>query len=141
MVLQYLNVAITDDRINCVRFMWCPINILLNKVQCFIGISGIDKTDNLTCEIIYNHFQTIINHSVWIFYIVKKDGSLYNKQKMHGCLEIPHLFLVLNIFLTCELSCPTLDINLVFPRTHVLFFYLLQQTRSIKFFFLHSTEK
>ena len=26
-------------------------------------------------------FQTIINHSFWIFYIGRKDSSLYNKQK------------------------------------------------------------
>jgi hypothetical protein len=48
-------------------------------------------------------------------------------RKIHGCLEIPDLFLVLNIIshsfaaLTCEISCSTLEINLVFPRTHVLF--------------------
>ena len=29
---------------------------LLYKVRCFIGISGTDKTDNLTCEIIYDNF-------------------------------------------------------------------------------------
>ena len=29
---------------------------LLYKVQCFIGISGTDKTDNPTCEIIYDNF-------------------------------------------------------------------------------------
>ena len=28
----------------------------LYKVQCFIKISGTDKTDNLTCEIIYDNF-------------------------------------------------------------------------------------
>jgi hypothetical protein len=33
-------------------------------------------------------------------------------RKIHGCLEIPDLFLVL---------CSTLEINLVFPNTHVLF--------------------
>ena len=39
---------------------------LLYKLQCFIWISGTDKTDNLTCEIIYDNltcenyrFQTI----------------------------------------------------------------------------------
>ena len=48
-------------------------------------------------------------------------------RKIHGCLEIPDLFLVLNMVshsfaaLTCELSCSTLKINLVFPCTHVLF--------------------
>jgi hypothetical protein len=41
-------------------------------------------------------------------------------------LEIPDLFLVLNMIshsfaaLTREISCSTLEINLVFPRTHVL---------------------
>ena len=46
---------------------------------------------------------------------------------IHGCLEIPYLFLVLNMIshsfaaLTREISCSTLEINLVFPRTHVLF--------------------
>jgi hypothetical protein len=48
-------------------------------------------------------------------------------RKIHGCLEIPDLFLVLNIVsrsfaaLTREISCSTLEIDLVFPRTHVLF--------------------
>ena len=31
-------------------------NHLLYKVQCFARISGTDKTDNLTCEIIYDNF-------------------------------------------------------------------------------------
>jgi hypothetical protein len=45
----------------------------------------------------------------------------------HGRLEIPDLFLVLNMIshsfapLIREISCPTLEINLVFPPTHVLF--------------------
>ena len=48
-------------------------------------------------------------------------------RKIHGCLEIPDLFLVLNMIshsfaaLTREISCSTLEINLVFPSTHVLF--------------------
>jgi hypothetical protein len=48
-------------------------------------------------------------------------------RKIHGCLEIQELFLVLNMIshsfaaLTREISCSTLEINLVFPRTHVLF--------------------
>ena len=48
-------------------------------------------------------------------------------RKIHGCLEIPDLLLVLNMIshsfaaLTREISCSTLEINLVFPRTHVLF--------------------
>ena len=46
-------------------------------------------------------------------------------RKIHGCLEIPDLFLVLNMIshsfaaLTREISCSRLEINLVFPRTHV----------------------
>jgi hypothetical protein len=46
---------------------------------------------------------------------------------IHGCLEIPDLFLMLNVIshsfaaLTREISCSTLEINMVFPRTHVLF--------------------
>jgi hypothetical protein len=48
-------------------------------------------------------------------------------RKIHGCLEIPDVFLVLNMIshsfaaLTGEISCSTLEIHLVFPRTHVLF--------------------
>ena len=47
-------------------------------------------------------------------------------RKIHWCLEIPDLFRVLNMIshsfaeLTREISCSTLEINLVFPRTHVL---------------------
>ena len=49
---------------------------------------------------------------------------------IHGCLEIPDLFLVLNMIshsfaaLTREISCSTLEINLVFElnfRHHFLF--------------------
>ena len=57
-----------------------------------IGISDTDKTDNLTCEIfmIISRvkiivFQTIIIHCLWIFYIARKDCSLYNKQN-NTCL-------------------------------------------------------
>ena len=45
-------------------------------------------------------------------------------RKIHGCLEIPDLFLMLNMIshsfaaLTCEISCSTLEINLVFPCMH-----------------------
>ena len=43
---------------------------------------------------------------------------------IHGCLEIPDLFLVLNMIshsfaaLTREISCSTLEINMVFPRMY-----------------------
>jgi hypothetical protein len=55
------------------------------------------------------------------------EFCLYNKQKNTWVLEIPDFFLVLNMIshsfaaLTREISCSTLEINLVFPRTHVLF--------------------
>ena len=49
-------------------------------------------------------FQTIINHSVWIFYIGGKPVVYIINRKIHGYLEIPDLFLVLNmIFLTRSL--------------------------------------
>ncbi len=54
---------------------------------------------------------------------------------IHVCLEIPDLFLVLNMIshsfaaLTHEISCSTLEINLVFPRTHVLFFIFMLLVR------------
>ena len=61
-------------------------------------------------------FQTITNHSFWTFYIGGKPVVYIINRKIHGCLEIQDLFLVLNM-----ISCSTLEINLVFPRTHVLF--------------------
>jgi hypothetical protein len=48
------------------------------------------------------------------------------KHTIHGCLEIADLFLVLNmtshsfVALTLEISCSTLEINLLFPRTYVV---------------------
>ena len=56
--------------------------IIVYKVQCFIGTSGNDKTDNLTCENNYDNFtcenyRFSNNHeSFWIFYIDKKDCML-----------------------------------------------------------------
>ena len=64
-------------------------------------------------------FCTNYRFSKTVLYIINR--------KIHGCLEIPDLFLVLNMIshsfaaLTREISCSTLEINLVFPRTHVLF--------------------
>ena len=73
-------------------------------------------------------FQTITNHSFWTFYIGGKLVVYNNKQKNTWVLgntrfishvehDISHLFAAL----TREISCSTLEINLVFPRTHVLF--------------------
>ena len=75
---------------------------------------------------------SLFNYRFSVKIIAFKDCPLYNKpliinRKIHGCLEIPDLFLVLNMIshsfaaLTREISCSTLEINLVFPRTHVLF--------------------
>jgi hypothetical protein len=53
---------------------------------------------------------------------------------IHGCLEIPDLFIVLNMkshsfaALTREISCSTLEINLVIPRTHILFSLYMRAT-------------
>ena len=44
------------DRIPFAMRLHVVYNYLLYKVQCFIRISGSDKTDNLTCEIIYDDF-------------------------------------------------------------------------------------
>jgi hypothetical protein len=60
-------------------------------------------------------------------YRFSKNVLYIINRKIHGCLEIPDLFLVLKIIshsfaaLTREISCSTLEINLVFPCTHVLF--------------------
>ena len=61
-------------------------------------------------------FQTITNHSFWTSYIGGKPVVYIINRKIHGCLEIPDLFLMLNM-----ISYSTLKINLVFPCTHVLF--------------------
>ena len=88
------------------------------------GISGTDKTDDLTCEIIYDNFtcenyRFSTNHSFWTFYVGEKPVVYIINRKIHGCLEIPDLFLVLNMIYLYMFS--TREINLVFPSTHVLF--------------------
>ena len=61
-------------------------------------------------------FQTII-YCLWILYIpIEKTVVYVINRTIHVCLEIPDLFLVLNM-----ISRSTLEINLVFPSTHVLF--------------------
>ena len=61
-------------------------------------------------------FRATTNHSFWTFYIGGKSVVYIINRKIQRCLEIPDLFLVLDM-----ISCSTLEINLVFPRTHVLF--------------------
>ena len=61
------------------------------------------------------------------FYCFSLNFVYIINRKIHRCLEIPDLFLVSNMIshsfaaLTREISYSTLKINLVFPRTHVLF--------------------
>ena len=50
-------------------------------------ILNTDKTDNLTCEIIYDNFpcenyrfSNNYHAFLWIFYIARKDCILYDKQ-------------------------------------------------------------
>ena len=73
-------------------------------------------------------FQTITNYSFWTFYISGRPVVYNNKQKNTWVLgnarfisrvehDISHSFTAL----TREISCTTLEINLVFPSTHVLF--------------------
>ena len=50
---------------------------------------------------------------LFYFVLFEKTVLFLINRKIHGCLEIPDLFLVL--------SYSTLEINLVFPRIHVLF--------------------
>jgi hypothetical protein len=79
---------------------------------------------------IISHVVKIIAFQLSLFcknYRFSKTVLYIINRKIHGCLEIPDLFLVLNMIphsftaLTLEISCSTLEINLVFPRTHVLF--------------------
>ena len=62
-------------------------------------------------------FQTIIIHCLWIFYIARKDCNLYNKQN-NTCVLGNSRFISR---VKHDISRSTLEINLVFPRTHVLF--------------------
>ena len=79
------------------------------------------KSDNLTWEIIYDNLKhvKIIAFQLSLFcknYRFSKTVLYIIYRKIHGCLEIPDLFLVLNMIshlfaaLTREISCPTLSI-------------------------------
>ena len=99
-----------------------------------MGILDTDKTDNLTCEIIYDNFTCenyLFRQSLFIAYgyfiLLEKTAVYIINRIIHVCLEVPDLFLVLNMIshlfaaLTREMSRSTLEINLVFPHTHLLF--------------------
>ena len=58
-------------------------------------------------------FQTIIIHCLWVFYIARKDCSLYNKQNNTYVLgNTRFIYRVKH-----DISRSTLEIYLVFPRT------------------------
>ena len=63
------------------------IKLIISYVRLFMIISHV--------KIIA--FQTITNHSFWAFYIGGKPVVYTINRKIHGCLEKPDLFLVLNI--------------------------------------------
>ena len=42
-------------------------------------------------------FQTVTNHSCWTFYIGGKPVVFIINRTIHGCLEIPDLFLVSSV--------------------------------------------
>ena len=96
------------------------IKVIISHVRLFMIISHVKI---IAFQI--SLFCTNYRFSKTVLYIINR--------KIHGCLEIPDLFLVLNMIshsfaaLTREISCSTLEINLVFPRTHVLFsiYYIL----------------
>ena len=96
-------------------------------VQCFIRIRTLIKLiiPHVRLFMIISHvkiiaFQRITNHSFWTFYIGGKPVVYIINRKIHGCLEITDLFLVLNMIFS-YISCSTIEINLVFLSTHVLF--------------------
>ena len=90
------------------------IKVIISHVRLFMIISHV-KIIGFQLSLFCKNYR----FSKTVLYIINR--------KIHGCLEIPDLFLVLNMIshsfaaLTREISCSTLEINLVFPRTHVLF--------------------
>ena len=91
------------------------IKVIISHVRLFMIISHVKI---IAFQI--SLFCTNYRFSKTVLYIINR--------KIHGCLEIPDLFLVLNMIshsfaaLTREISCSTLEINLVFPRTHVILY-------------------
>ena len=66
-------------------------------------MASTDKSHNLTCEIIYDNPHShvkIIAFQLSLFcknYRFSKTVLYIIKRKIHGCLEIPDLFLMLNM--------------------------------------------
>ena len=61
------------------------IKLIISHVRLFMMISHVKIIS----------FQTITNHSFWTFYIGGKAVVYIINRKIHGCLEIQDLFLVL----------------------------------------------
>ena len=92
------------------------IKLIISHVRLFMIISHVKIVA----------FQTIIIYCLCMDILLEKTVVYILNRTIHVCLEIPDLFLVLNIShsfaaLTRKISRSTLEINLVFPRTHALF--------------------
>ena len=86
------------------------IKVIISHVRLFMIISHM-KIIAFQLSLFCKNYR----FSKTVLYIINR--------KIHGCLEIPDLFLVLNMIshsfaaLTREISCSTLEINLVFPQS------------------------
>ena len=63
-------------------------------------------------------FQAIIIHCLLIFYSVRKGCSLYNEQNNTYVLGNARFISRVKHDISLAVSRSTLEINLVFPRTH-----------------------
>ena len=72
------------------------------KYSALQGFWALIKLTHVRLFMIISHvkiiaFQTITNHSFWTFYIGGKPVVYVINRTILGCLEIPDLFLVLNM--------------------------------------------
>ena len=82
------------------------INLYYIKYSALYGFRALIKliVSHVRLFMIISHekiiaFQTITNHSFWTFCIGGKPVVYIINRKIHGCFEIPDLFLVLNMIL------------------------------------------
>ena len=89
-------------------------------------MSGTNKTDNLTCDIMKISQSSVIASGYFI--LLEMTVVYIINRKIHGWLEVADLSLVLNMnsfsALTREISCSTLKINLVFQCTKTKYYSL-----------------
>ena len=88
--------------------------VALNTINCYKFISSIYHLKLRISHVKIIAFQLSLFCKNYRF-TSKTVRNIINR-KIHGCLEIPDLLLVLNM-----ISCSTLEINLIFPCTHLLF--------------------